>query len=69
MFAILQIITLEGWTNMMYGFYDSWNPLFTSLYFSFVVMLGSYFLLNMLLAAIWTNFTKVSEDEKEADEM
>jgi hypothetical protein len=63
--SILQIMTLEGWNKMMYNYYDSWNPVFTSLYFSAVVLAGTFFVLNILLAAIHSSFTKVRDAEEE----
>jgi hypothetical protein len=63
--SILQIMTLEGWNKMMYNYYDSWNPVFVSLYFSCVVLLGSFFVLNLLLAAIYSSFSKVKASEEE----
>lgn len=44
---------------MMYNYYDCWNPWFVSLYFTIVVIMGAFFLLNLLLAAIYMNFGKV----------
>jgi hypothetical protein len=52
-------MTLEGWNKMMYNYYDSWNPVFVSFYFSCVVLVGSFFVLNLLLAAIYSSFSKV----------
>ena len=55
---------------MMYNYYDCWNPVFVSLYFTIVVIMGSFFLLNLLLAAIYSNFTKVRkriEEEKDKE--
>ena len=47
----------------MYNFYDSTNPGLASVYFSLLVMIGAFFLLNMLLAAICTNFKKIRNAE------
>ena len=55
---------------MMYNYYDCRNPVFVSLYFTIVVIMGSFFLLNLLLAAIYSNFMKVRkriEDEKDKE--
>jgi hypothetical protein len=48
----------------MYNYYNAMNPYFVSLYMSLTVMLGSFFLLNLMLAAIWTSFTKVTEEDE-----
>jgi hypothetical protein len=47
----------------MYNHYNATSPLFLSFYFSIVVLLGAFFVLNLMLAAIWTTFTKESEKE------
>ena len=47
----------------MYNLYDSRNPFLSSIYFSLLVMIGAFFLLNMLLAAICTNFKKIRNAE------
>jgi hypothetical protein len=51
----------------MYNFYNAMNPFFVSIYMSLTVMLGSFFLLNLMLAAIWTSFTKVMEEDEESN--
>lgn len=51
--TILQIITLEGWTKIMYNLYDYQNPILVSVYFSLIVLIGSFYLMNMLLATIF----------------
>ena len=58
-------MTLEGWNKLMYNYYNASNPYFMSLYMTSVVMIGSFFLLNLMLAAIWTSFEKVKEKELE----
>jgi hypothetical protein len=63
LFTVFQTITLEGWNKLMYNHYGATSPYFLSLYFSIVVLLGAFFVLNLMLAAIWTTFTKESEKE------
>ena len=47
----------------MYNFYDSRNPISTSIYFTAIIVVGSFFLLNLLLATIWLTFTKIRDTE------
>ena len=56
--TILEIITLEGWNNLMYNYYKAWNPVIISIYFIVVVIFGSFFLLSLLLAAIGSEHAK-----------
>jgi hypothetical protein len=49
----------------MYNYYNTSNPFFLSIYFTLVVLLGSFFVLNLMLAAIWSTFNKEHEKEEE----
>jgi hypothetical protein len=49
----------------MYNFFNAQNPYFLSIYFSAVVLVVSFFILNLMLAAIWSTFTAESEKERE----
>ena len=40
---------------------------FSPIYFCFLVLFGSYFLLNLILAVILEAFTKVENKEKEKE--
>lgn len=50
--TVFQIVTLEGWTKLMYNYYDATSPLYVSVFLTLIVLLGSFFLLNLMLAAI-----------------
>jgi hypothetical protein len=56
---------------MMYYYYDSFNPALLSIFFCVLVLISSFFVLNLMLAAIWSKFKEVSDDEKQklAEEM
>ena len=60
--TIFQVITLDSWTKVMYNMMDSNNSSFSATFFCFLVLLGSFFLLNLILAVIMDAFNK--EDEK-----
>lgn len=52
MLTIFQMITLEGWTTIMYNLMDS-NIWWMSVIFCvFLVIIGSFFLLNVILAVL-----------------
>lgn len=61
--TILQVITLESWTKIMYNLYDLNSPILVSVYFSLIVLVGSFFLFNLLLATIWLNFDRIRTAE------
>jgi hypothetical protein len=58
--SIFRVVTLEGWSYVMYNYMDSVG-LFSSFYFPLVVLLGSFFLLNLFLAVIMETFSEMTE--------
>jgi hypothetical protein len=61
LYSIFQIVTLEGWNKLMYNHYNATSPYFLSIYFSLVVIIGAFFVINLMLAAIWSTFTKETD--------
>ena len=53
--TIFQIITLEGWVYIMYNHMDSNLAPFSAIYFCLLVVIGSFFMLNLIVAAIMMN--------------
>lgn len=52
--TIFTSITLEGWVDVMYQLNASWGvQWFNVIYFTLLIMFGSFFLLNLALAVIW----------------
>ena len=47
-----QIITGEGWTNIMYQIIDAWSFAPAVFFFSIEIILGGYIILNLVLAVI-----------------
>jgi len=67
--TIFTAITLEGWTDTMYALNASWGiSVFNALYFIFLIMFGSFFLLNFALAVIWDEYEKAEQSEAEAQD-
>lgn len=66
MLTILSVITLEGWTDLMYKFSDSDSAIQASIFFILLVLFGSFFLLNLILAVIMEEFDKNSSKEESA---
>ena len=62
--TIFQCITLEGWVDIMYNLMDSNITWLAAAYFCLLVLFGSFFLLNLVLAVIMDTFDKVSQKEK-----
>ncbi|CDW88224.1 voltage-gated ion channel superfamily [Stylonychia lemnae] len=61
--SIFQCITMEGWTSQMYNYMDS-SGIFACFYFPFLIIIGSFFLLNLFLAVIMKIFTEMDEKQK-----
>ena len=80
MLTIFQSITLEGWSDLMYmvtlyhfkyvQMMDSGSPVLASVYFILLVFLGAFFLMNIILVVIITEYgnTKNEQRDREAEE-
>ena len=66
MLSIFQVITLEGWTKLMYNLMDSSSSYMSIILFISLVIFGSFFLLNLILAVLMDNFeeTRIEEEEE-----
>jgi hypothetical protein len=60
--TIIQMITLEGWVNIMYNLMDAGNPIVAVLFCTLVVMVCSWFLLNIVLAVLGEGIEGVDDD-------
>jgi hypothetical protein len=54
--TIFQIVTLEGWSSIMYMAMDA-SGAGWSLFFCTIVFVGSFFVLNLVLAVLENSFT------------
>lgn len=54
---------MEGWTDIMYVHMDAVGD-YSSVYFLLLVLVGSFFLLNLILAVIMRSFVENDEREK-----
>ena len=48
----------------MYDYYGSHSPLLLSLYFSVMVIFVSFFILNLMLGAIWSSFRTINNEDQ-----
>lgn len=64
LFTLFEVITLEAWTTVTYRVQDSFNGTVGTLYFGFLVMLGAFVVLNLVLAVMWEAFSDYQEGEK-----
>eukprot|EP01062_Namystynia_karyoxenos_P015970 TRINITY_DN1582_c0_g5_i1.p1 TRINITY_DN1582_c0_g5~~TRINITY_DN1582_c0_g5_i1.p1 ORF type:complete len:2356 (+),score=741.40 TRINITY_DN1582_c0_g5_i1:94-7161(+) len=61
--AIFQCLTMEGWTDIMYIVQDVHSD-FGVVYFVLLVILGSFFVLNLALAVINEEFEQIREQDE-----
>nr|XP_054769473.1 voltage-dependent calcium channel type A subunit alpha-1-like [Lytechinus pictus] len=61
MLTVFQCITMEGWTDIMYNCNDSEGPRFVWIYFIPLIILGSFFMLNLVLGVLSGEFAKERE--------
>ena len=60
--TIFTMITLEGWTKIMYNMVDSSNPGAAIVFCVSLVVIGAFFLLNVILAVLADALDKVDEN-------
>lgn len=59
--TVFQMVTLEGWTKVMYNMMDS-NVAWMAVIFSIsLIVIGSFFLLNVVLAVLAEALNRVDE--------
>ena len=56
-FQVFQCITLEGWTQMMQYIFESFS-LLSFFYFCLLIIFGSFFLMNIVLAVLKVKFSE-----------
>ncbi|CAH3037176.1 unnamed protein product [Porites lobata] len=62
--AIFQVITLEGWSDIMYFVQDS-HSFWNWIYFVVLIVMGSFFLVNLCLVVITMQFQETKAREIE----
>jgi hypothetical protein len=61
MLAVFQIITFDNWTQIMYNLMDSSDYIMAIVFCISLIIFGSFFLINLILAVIMQNFNKMKE--------
>ena len=68
MLTVFQMITLESWTQVMYNLMDS-NMTWMAIFFSVsLILVGSFFLLNVILAVMAEAQRQVDDVYKDQEE-
>lgn len=58
---VFQVVTLDSWTSIVYNYMDSSNRIGTFLFFSSIVIFGSFITLNLFLAQVMHSFLEAEE--------
>ncbi|XP_033121214.1 voltage-dependent calcium channel type A subunit alpha-1-like [Anneissia japonica] len=61
MLTVFQCITMEGWTDVMYDCANALGSTFVWVYFIPLIILGSFFMLNLVLGVLSGEFAKERE--------
>ncbi|KAG9509584.1 Voltage-dependent calcium channel type A subunit alpha-1, partial [Fragariocoptes setiger] len=61
MLTVFQCITMEGWTSILYWTNDALGNTFNWMYFVPLIILGSFFMLNLVLGVLSGEFAKERE--------
>uniref|UniRef100_A0A8B9REP3 Calcium channel, voltage-dependent, R type, alpha 1E subunit a n=1 Tax=Astyanax mexicanus TaxID=7994 RepID=A0A8B9REP3_ASTMX len=59
--TVFQCITMEGWTTVLYNANDALGPSYNWLYFIPLIIIGSFFVLNLVLGVLSGEFAKERE--------
>uniref|UniRef100_A0A8C7HU95 Voltage-dependent L-type calcium channel subunit alpha n=1 Tax=Oncorhynchus kisutch TaxID=8019 RepID=A0A8C7HU95_ONCKI len=68
MLTVFQSITMEGWTDVLYWVNDAIGNEWPWLYFVTLILIGSFFVLNLVLGVLSGEFTKEREKAKSRGE-
>ncbi|XP_043500324.1 voltage-dependent calcium channel type A subunit alpha-1 isoform X31 [Polistes fuscatus] len=61
MLTVFQCITMEGWTSILYWTNDALGSTYNWIYFIPLIVLGSFFMLNLVLGVLSGEFAKERE--------
>ncbi|XP_028629633.1 voltage-dependent L-type calcium channel subunit alpha-1S isoform X1 [Grammomys surdaster] len=64
MLTVYQCISMEGWTDVLYWVNDAIGNEWPWIYFVTLILLGSFFILNLVLGVLSGEFTKEREKAK-----
>lgn len=64
MLTVFQCITMEGWTGVLYNINDAVGNSWPWIYFISLIIIGSFFVLNLVLGVLSGEFSKEREKAK-----
>ena len=67
--TLFQCITMEGWVDVMYMEMSTLNTTVSIVYFVSLILLGSFYLLNLFLAVLYETYEAEQDANEEAAEV
>ncbi|KAL3851956.1 hypothetical protein ACJMK2_015646, partial [Sinanodonta woodiana] len=64
MLTVFQCISMEGWTSVLYDINDAMGNEWPWIYFTSLIIIGSFFVLNLVLGVLSGEFSKEREKAK-----
>ena len=61
--TVFQVLTCEGWNNIMYLLIDSYNYYGPIIYFVLNIVINYYFMINLIVAVLIYNYRKVRRND------
>ena len=68
MATIFQVLTLEGWIDPTYYDSEANDPVISVAFFVGIVVMGSFFAMNLVLGQVMESFSETDTKNKEIDE-
>lgn len=69
MLTVFQCITMEGWTNIMYAISDGEGGAWPYVFFITLIIIGSFFVMNLVLGVLSGEFSKEREKAKKRGDL
>ncbi len=64
---INQFVSTDGWSTMMYNLMDIDNFGFALIYSLAIIILGNFFIMNLILAVIFDTFVFLKDEEEKLE--
>lgn len=69
MLTVFQCITMEGWTTVLYKIDDAEGSVWPYFYFISLIIIGSFFVMNLVLGVLSGEFSKEREKAKKRGDL
>lgn len=63
--TVFQVSTLENWELQMYKYRDGSGTFLAVLFFPLLVVIGNFFIMNLVMAILWEKFNQACNDDND----